>query len=276
MKPIEGQFYHGRRRIFYQAWLPSMAIKSVLVIVHGLGEHSGRYARLAGHFTALGHAVYGFDLIGHGRSEGLREYVDDFSDFTDPLAAYCRQISIWHQGTPLFVIGHSMGSLIAARCLLDGGIDPVGVIFSAPSIKADDSVSKVVIWVGKCLAVIAPKFRIMSLDSSSISRDPDVLAACRNDPLVYPGKLTAKLGAELLKAMREVQTRVADLNVPMLVLQGGGDRIVNPAGAIWLHENAGSIKKTLKIYPHLYHEVFNEPEYALVFKDVETWLADFV
>lgn len=276
MKHIEGFFYNNRlARIYYQAWLPVTAAKAALLIVHGLGEHSGRYARLAEHFVALGYAVYGFDHIGHGRSEGARQFIERFENLTETLGEYCDKVGQWQAGVPLFLLGHSMGGLIAAHRLLEG-CEAAGVIFSAPSIKAGDSIAPVSIWLGKRLAVIAPTFRLLGIDRGGISRDPEVLAACASDPLMSRGKFTVRLGVEILKAMQRVQSQAHRITLPFIVLQGGADRIVDPGGAQWFHEKAGSEHKTLKIYPGLYHEVFNEPERAVVLRDMEDWLAAWV
>jgi len=277
MKHIEGYFHNDRHaRIYYQAWLPETAAKAALLIVHGLGEHSGRYAKLAAHFVALGYAVYGFDHIGHGRSEGARLHVERFDEFTDTLGEFCDKVGQWQAGVPLFFLGHSMGGLIAADNLLRGDREVTGAILSAPSMKAGDSVAPATIWLGKRLSIIAPKFRILAIDRGGISRDPAVLAACANDPLMSQDKFTARLGVELLKAMRRVQAQAHEITLPFIVLQGGADPIVDPSGAQWFYDNAGSEHKVLKIYPGLYHEVFNEPERAVVLKDMEEWLAAWV
>jgi alpha-beta hydrolase superfamily lysophospholipase len=248
----------------------------VLLVIHGLGEHSGRYLNVVNHFVPLGYAIYGFDHIGHGKSEGVREYVEQFEDFTNTLAIYYNLVKEWQAGEPVFLLGHSMGGLIATYYLLDHQENFKGVVISAPSIKISDSISMATITLSKILSVLAPRAGIMALDPNGISSDPEVVTAYVNDPLVFHEKTPARLGAELLKAMLHVTANVDKISLPFIVLQGGEDVLLDPAGAQMLYDKANSIDKTIKVYEGLHHEVFNEPERARVLNDVENWLAAYV
>jgi len=127
MDHVEGNFKGVRNaNVYYQAWLPEGNVRAVLLVVHGLGEHSGRYMNVVNYFVPLGYAVYGFDHIGHGRSEGEREVVERFTDYTDTLAIYCELVKGWQTGKPIFLLGHSMGGLIATHYLLDHQADSRG------------------------------------------------------------------------------------------------------------------------------------------------------
>lgn len=274
MDHIEGNFRGVRNaNLYHQAWLPEGDVKAVLLIVHGLGEHCGRYMNVVNHFVPLGYAVYGFDHIGHGRSEGMREVVERFTDFIDTLAVYHEMVKVWQTGKPLFLLGHSMGGLIASYYLLDHQADFSGAVLSAPLIKATGNISQATILMGKILSALAPRMGLLPLDPNSISRDPEVVKAYTRDPLVFQGKTPARLAAELLKAMLRVSAEADKIILPLIVLQGSGDKLVDPQGAQILYDRAGSKDKTIKIYEGLYHEVFNEPERARVLQDVETWLA---
>ncbi len=259
--------------ICYQAWLPQGDVNAVVLVVHGLGEHCGRYRNVVNHLVPLGYAIYGLDHIGHGRSEGMREFVEHFEDYADTLAIYYNMVKDWKTGKPIFLLGHSMGGLIATHYLLDHQADFKGAVISAPSIKVSDSISQATITMGKILAVLAPKVGLLALNANHISRDPEVVAAYVNDPLVFHGKTPARLAAEMLKAMLRVTAEVDKITLPFIVVQGSQDKLVDPAGAQMLYDRASSKDKVLKIYEGLYHEVFNEPERAQVLKDVETWLA---
>jgi acylglycerol lipase len=259
--------------ICYQAWLPQGNVNAVLLVVHGLGEHCGRYKNVINHFVPLGYAVYGFDLIGHGRSEGVREFVERFEDYADTLATYYDMVKGWKAGKPIFLLGHSMGGLIATHYLLDHQADFQGAVISAPLVKVSDSISQATITLGKILSALTPKAGLLALDVNGISRDPEVVAAYVNDPLVFHGKTPARLAAEMLKAMQRVTAEVGKITLPFIVVQGSQDKLVDPAGAQMLYDRASSKDKVLKVYEGLYHEVFNEPERAQVLKDVETWLA---
>ena len=166
-----------------------------------------------------------------------------------------------------------MGGTIATYYLLDHQADFRGAVISAPGIKVSDSISPATITMGKILSVIAPKAGVLALDVNSISRDPEVVTAYVNDPLVFHGKTPARLAAEFVKTMQHITAEVDKITLPFIVIQSGQDKIVDPAGAQMLYDKAGSKDKTIKIYEGLYHEVFNEPERARVLKDVETWLA---
>ena len=277
MNHIDGSFRSVRNtNIYYQAWLPDEEVKAVLLIVHGSSEHSGRYMNVVNHFVPLGYAVYGFDHIGHGRSDGKREYVERFSDYTDTLTVYFEMVKGWQAGKPVFLFGHSMGGLIASYYLLDHQDSFRGAVISAPAVKVSDSISRVTIIMGRILSVLAPKMGLLRLEDNYISRDSKVVEAYVNDPLVFHGKTTARMGAELLKAMFRVTAEADRISLPFIVVQGSEDKIVDPGGAQMLYDKASSADKTIKIYDGLFHEVFNEPERARVLKDVETWLATHV
>ena len=275
MKHIEGNFIaSGNASIYYQGWLPDGDVKAVLLVVHGLGEYSGRYMNVVDHFVPLDYAVYALDHIGHGKSEGIREYVNKFEDYTDTLNTYFKMVKAWHPEKPIFLLGHSLGGLISTYYLLDHQADFKGAIISAPAIKIGDSVSPLTITMSKILAKIAPKAGVLALDASTISRDPEVVSTYANDPMVFHGKTPARLAAEMLKAMMRVTAEVNTITLPFIVVQGSEDKLVDPGGARMLYDQAASTDKTIKIYEGMYHEVFNEPDRARVLGDVETWLAE--
>jgi len=273
MKHQEG-FFRGVRggNNYFQCWLPDTAPKAVLLLVHGLAEHSGRYANLVAHLVPRGYALYGMDHVGHGKSDGARAHVERFDDFVQPLRTYFGMVREWQPDAPIFLVGHSLGALIGATYLLDHQDGLQGAILSGPAVKIPGNISPVTILAGRILSVLMPKVGVLGLDARGISRDPAVVAAYVNDPLVFTGKATARLGAEMLKAMQRITAEANRIRLPLLILQGGADKLVDPAGARMLHDLAGSADKTLKIYEGLYHEVYNEPERDQVLRDVESWL----
>ena len=273
MEHIEGIFRGVRdTKIYYQAHLPKTDIKASIIIVHGLGEHSGRYDNVVNHLLPQGYAIYGFDLLGHGKSEGHREFVQQYEDFPETLTIYKNKVKSWQPGKPLFLLGHSMGGLIATEYLIDHSREFTGAIISAPLIAVPGNISQFTIFSGKILSAIAPKIGITALDPTAISKDPEVVEDYINDPLVFQGKTTARLSVELLKAIMRVNDEVSKIDAPFIVLQGSDDLLVNPDGARMLYEGAKSQDKTLKFYDGLYHEVFNEPERDRVLADIIHWL----
>ena len=277
MKHIEGTFKGVRNLdIYYQAWLPQAEAEAVLLLVHGLGEHSGRYQNVVDRFVPLGYAVYGLDHIGHGKSAGAREMVERFTDYTDTLSIYHQMVEGWQPDKPIFLFGHSMGGLIASYYLLDHSSDFKGAVLSAPAVKISDAISQGTIIMGRILSTLAPKTGVLALDPQGISCDPDVVEAYVDDPLVFHGKTPARLAAEMMKAMQRVTAEVARISLPFIVVQGGEDKLVDPGGAQMLYEGASSEDKTIKVYDGLYHEVCNEPERARVLEDLQDWLAAHV
>ncbi|OQY35580.1 MAG: alpha/beta hydrolase [Anaerolineaceae bacterium 4572_5.1] len=270
----EESFLKGVRgtKIYSQKWLPEHETKAILLVIHGLAEHSGRYANVVNYFVPLGYAVYALDHIGHGKSEGTRVYVERFEDFTDTIKIYFDMIRESHPDTPIFLVGHSMGALIGAFYLLDHQDELAGSVLSGASVKIPEDISPAIILVGKILSVLAPKMGLIQLEADGVSRDPEVVAAYVNDPLVTIGKYTTRLAAELLRAMKRVTTQASTIHLPLLLLQGSADTIVDPTGAQMLYDTVSSEDKTLKMYEGLYHEVFNEPERAQVLQDMEKWL----
>jgi alpha-beta hydrolase superfamily lysophospholipase len=265
--------------IYQQAWLPEDPARAALLLVHGLGEHSGRYANLVDHLVPRGYAVYALDHVGHGRSGGQRMCVELFDDYVQPIQAYVTQIRAEQPGRPLFMLGHSLGGLIAAYtlCQEDGQEALAGAVLSGPAVAIPEGISPLMIQASKILSALLPRAGVVeAVNPEFISRDPQVVQAYRQDPLVTIGRMPARLGAEILRAQQHVAAHAAGISLPVLIVQGEQDRLVPAAGARALYEQIGSPDKTLRVYDGLYHEVFNEPERAQVLTDVETWLADHV
>ncbi len=258
--------------VYHQSWIPEGEIKAVVLVVHGLGEHSGRYDNVVNYLVPRGYAVYGLDHIGHGKSGGDREFVRSFEDYTDTLTTFYNLVRGWHPETPIFLLGHSMGGLIVTYYLLDHSAGFQGSIISAPAITVPGDITQGTITAAKILSKIAPKMGMMQLDANDISRDPEVVRVYVNDPLVFTGKTPVRLMAEMLKAMIRVNAEMEKISLPLLFLHGSEDKLAPVIGSENLNLRAGSGDKTLKIYEGLFHEVFNEPEHERVLEDVAAWL----
>jgi len=273
MKHQEG-FFKGVRdaNIYFQSWLPENDSKAVLLIVHGLAEHSGRYMNIVNHLVPLGYAVYGMDHLGHGKSDGRRVHVKRFEDYTNTLKIYFDRIRGLQPEKPIFLVGHSMGGLISALYLLDHQTELTGAVLSGVAVKVPENITPVILVVGKILSALMPRFGLIGLDAEGICRDPAVVEAYVSDPLVFKGKTTARLAAEMLKAMEYVSASAAKITLPIMIVQGSADKLVGPAGAQMLYDAVNSPDKEIRIYDGFYHEVFNEPEHDKVLRDVEIWL----
>jgi acylglycerol lipase len=273
MQHTEGNFKGVRdTSIYYQGWVPEGNVKAILLIVHGVGEYCGRYTNIINFFVPLGYAVYGLDHIGHGKSDGQREVIKRFEDFTEPLARYYQMVKEWHPGKPIFIYGHSLGALITLFYLLDHQADFKGAVISAPPVKIPNNISPMTVTLGKILATVAPRTGILGLDTSSLSHDQGVVTAYNTDPLVFHGKITACISAGMLRAMLRVNEEATKISLPLFILQGSADRIVDPTGAKMLYDKVGSKDKTIKVYDNLFHEVHNEPERLTMFNDLQSWL----
>ncbi len=257
--------------IFWQSWIPE-APKAVVVVAHGLAEHSGRYAHVAERLAQSGYAVYALDHIGHGKSHGTMGNLDRMSHVIDDLDTILRSAASTHAGLPVFLLGHSVGALIALDYVQTKGQSHVnGLVLSGAAI--DPSVgSPVERALAGVLSRVAPNLAVTPLDSTTVSRDPKVVAAYDADPLNYHGRIRARTGAEVLTSVARVSRLMPTVTLPMLVLHGGSDRLVSPKGSELVVEKAGSTDLTYKVYDGLYHEIFNEPEQDEVLDDVVTWL----
>jgi alpha-beta hydrolase superfamily lysophospholipase len=273
MQHTEGKFT-GRNdfNLYRQAWLPEGTLKAILLVVHGIAEHSGRYTNLVNYFVSKGYAVYSFDLRGHGKSDGKRSYIERFSYYLDDLQTFFNLVRTENPNTKIFMVGHSMGSTIALDYALEHQRELQGLIISGTTLKAGSSINKASILMAKILSVIMPKMGVTALDSNGISRDKAVVTAYINDPLNYTGKLSARVGAELLKTMEMLQSRLSEITLPLLIMQGSQDRISDPSSSKLLFDGVSSKDKTMKIYEGFYHEIFNDPERQQVFSDIEAWL----
>lgn len=270
---VEEDSFVGVRglRIHVRTWLPAAAPVGVVVIAHGFAEHGGRYAAVAERLAAGGIAVRAADHRGHGRSEGRRTSIVRFADYTDDLTKVIAQARARWPSQRLVLLGHSMGGLIALDLAVrpDESLD--GLVLSAPAACPRD-VSKFTLALGRVLSRVAPNTGVLRLPLNRISRDPAVVDAYNNDPLVFRTPIRARLGAEMLDAMDRVDAGLPSLQAPLLVMQGTADGLVDPGCGPHVYDRAGSADKTLKMYDGLWHEIFNEPERDHVLNDLTAWL----
>lgn len=265
---FEGAAGHS---IYYQIWSPEVPAKAVLLIVHGAGEHSARYRPLAEHCCAAGYAVAALDHIGHGKSDGIYGHMESFQHHLDTLGIFRDRVSQEYPALPVMLLGHSMGGLIAACFVLDHQHEFAGCVLSGPAIKTDLEPGLLQTWAIRLLSRLAPKLGVMQLDASGVSRDSAVVKAYSEDPLVNQGKMSARFVSELFAGMQQIQSRARELTLPLLIMHGSADVMTAPAGSQFLFDEASSEDKTLKLYPGLYHEIFNEPEREALYADLLGW-----
>jgi len=269
----EGKFkgYKGLE-LYYQFWLPDKKPKAVLLVAHGLAEHSGRYKNLVDYFVPKGYAVYALDHRGHGKSEGTRSYVDNFNDYLIDLRTFFDMACKDSKNTKIFLFGHSLGGTIATAYAVEHQDELAGLMVSGSTLVPATSVSPALLAIAGVVSALVPKMGVTLLDASAISRDQAVVDAYVNDPLVFRGKIPARTGAELARMWKQLPDQMPSIKLPILIMHGSADRLSDPQGSKLLFERVGSKDKTLKLYDNCYHEICNEPEREQVFADMETWL----
>lgn len=272
MKHSEGRFTGCEgRSIYYQCWEPESGIRAVLLVAHGAGEHSGRYQSFARYFSGYGYAVAALDHNGHGHSDGRPGHVERFGDYLDDLENFHAEVAARFSKLPVFLVGHSMGGLIVGNYLLRHQDQFKGAILSGAAIKTDLEPGAIQLGLIKLLAVLTPRLGALQLDASGVSRDAGEVRKYIEDPLVHHGKMSMRMLRELFSGMNAIQAAACEITLPMLILHGEEDVMTAPQGSRFLHQQVRSNDKTLKVYPELYHEIFNEPEREEVLADVLNW-----
>lgn len=272
MRHDEGHFRGaGGADLFYQSFAPDEAPRAVIAVVHGLGEHSGRYGTFVDHFVPRGYAILGFDHRGHGRSPGPRGHVSAWSEFREDVGAFLSLARERFPGIPRFLFGHSMGGLIALNYALHDPTGLRGLILSAPGLDSS-GLSPVTLALAKVLSRIAPALQLPTgLEAAGISRDPAAVAAYEADPLVHD-RGTPRAATEGLAAIRWTLAHAADLRLPLLLYYGTADRLVPPAAARQFFEQVTFPDKTLHEYEGSYHETHNDLDRARLLADLDAWL----
>jgi acylglycerol lipase len=267
----EGRFAGvGGLEIYWQAWLPEGPPRAIVTIAHGGAEHGGRYAWTAGQLTARGYAVYAIDHRGHGRSAGPRAYVDRIDNAVTDLHTLDGIARDRHAGAAVFLLGHSMGGLIALSYALRHQDELAGLVLSAPLavLEANPATR----FASRVLSAAAPRLPVYKIDGTTVSRDPAVVRDYDSDPLNHRGMLPARTVGELAATVATLPYRLPELRLPILTVYGSGDRLVDNAGSRLVDERTGTQDSTLIAYDGLYHEVLNEPERDRVIADVADWI----
>jgi alpha-beta hydrolase superfamily lysophospholipase len=257
----------GGVELYWQRWAPA-ASRATVVLAHGASEHSGRYAWTAEQLAARGYATWAIDHRGHGRSKGARAYIDRMDNVVADLDQLVERA---RDGGPLFLLGHSMGGAVALAYTARHQEKLDGLILSAP-LAVLEAASLPTRVAGHVLSVVAPRLGVYPIDSSGVSRDPEVVRDYDADPLNFHGKLPARTVAELASTVSTFPDAVARFTLPVLVMHGTADRIVPPEATDMIEERTGSEDLTAIRYDDLYHELLNEPERERVLGDIADWL----
>jgi alpha-beta hydrolase superfamily lysophospholipase len=258
---------------------PSRAIpRATVALAHGLAEHAGRYAPLAGRLNDAGIELVCVDLRGHGDSPGPRAWVESIDDYLLDFEALLGAAA--RPNIPFFLMGHSMGgtiaALYAAERLAHAAGDrqpPAGMILSSPALAPGRDVPRWMIAASQLVSRVWPRYPAMKIDPVLLARDPAVVAGNRNDPLVHHGAIPARTGAQLLVAMTRIANARATISLPLLVFHGSDDKLTEPEGSREFARRVGSADCTLAIYEGSYHETLNDLDRTRVIDALIDWIA---
>ncbi len=256
--------------LYTQQWHPDNP-DAILIIVHGFGEHSGRYMNVVNKLLPEGFSIYSFDHRGHGRSPGNRGHVMSWKEYITDVKLFIEYVRGQQKGLPVFLMGHSMGGMIVLNYAIKYPDRLEGVISSAP-LLAQPAISPLLVFLSRILSKIWPGFAIdTKLDVNLISRDTDVVKAYQEDPLVH-SMASARFGTEMQAARKWTLENAGEFNLPLLILHGEADKLVPEHGSAAFFERAGTEDKVRHLYPEGQHEPHNDIDREKVLKDLEEWL----
>lgn len=263
---------------YRRSWLPETPSR-VMILVHGYGEHCGRYDEMAMYFAQRGFAVHAFDQAGHGRTHGPRGHVDRFDRLPEEVARFVELVGLDHPHLPITLVGHSMGGLVVAAtsAFLHPPVDRIVLSGALLEMGGGGLRQTLSLAIAKILSILVPKLGFSAgLDAVGLSRDPEVVRRYQEDPYVKD-RMSARFAAGMNRMVDRVGSAAGRVERPTLILHGGLDPMAPPSGSRRFHAGlaAGiSAESGLKIYSALRHEIFNEPEREEVWQDMLAWLGD--
>lgn len=259
---------------YMQGWEPERKPKAIVCLIHGLGEHTGRYAHVGKALNDAGYSLFGFDLRGHGQTGGPRGHIPSFEVVMQDIHQFVEFQRQNNPDIPIFLYGHSLGGLFALAYTLQSPDGIKGALVTGAALRSPLLDQKAKVVMARLLGSLFPSMIIPTgLDPANISRDPAVVQKYINDPLVH-GKSSLGLGKATLDAVDLCFARAKDFSLPLLIMHGKIDTLVYPGGSEDFAKLAGETNKdvTLKLWDGMYHELHNEPEQAEVFKVMIEWL----
>lgn len=260
----------GGVSIFATSWLPDGVPRDHLVLAHGYAEHLGRYRAVADFFTAAGYAVHALDHRGHGKSGGARAVIDSFANADADIDQLVDRVRAESGLKQIKLIGHSMGGSLALNYALNHPEKLSGLVLSGPAIGG--GLPKLQALLLGIISKIAPALGMIQLNADAVSRDPQIVADYKADPLVFLGKVPARTAREMMHAIATYPLRVGAMQLPCLLMHGSADSLVRAEDAQPVFAAIASPDKTVRIFDGLYHEIFNEPERLEVLAIVKSWL----
>jgi acylglycerol lipase len=261
----------GGVNIFVRSWHPGNSARGLVVIVPGFNSHSGYYGWVAQQLTTSGLAVYAVDLRGRGKSDGERFYVERFTDWVWDVGAVVALAKSREPGVPAFLLGHSAGGVVSCAYALEHQTELAGFICEsfAFQVPAPD----VALAVLKGLSHLAPHAHIFPLNNENFSRDPKVVQAMNEDPLIAHEVQPAQTTAEMVRADERLKNEFPRITLPLLILHGTADKVTKFSGSQFFYERAGSPDKTIRLYEGHFHDLLNDVDKELVIGDIKGWIS---
>jgi acylglycerol lipase len=260
----------GGLNIFVRSWRPDGPARGVVVIVHGFNSHSGHYLWVADQLVAGGLAVYALDLRGRGHSDGERFWVDKVTDYVSEVHTLVQLAKSREPGLPVFLLGHSAGGVISCVYTLEHQSELAGLICESFAFKipAPDFALAVL----KGLSHIAPHAHVLKLPNAGFSRDPKVVDALNNDPLIAHEVQPTHTVAEMVRADERLEREFSLITLPVLIIHGTADEVTKSSGSQTFYDTAGSTDKTLKLYDGHVHDLLNDIGKEVVIVDIRNWI----
>jgi acylglycerol lipase len=268
----------GDRGIFVRSWSPigggGKTPRAIVVLVHGFNSHSGYYIRTGEALAARGFATYALDMRGRGRSDGDRFYIESMSEYVQDVATVVSLAKLRHHGLPTFLLGHSAGGVVSCIYTLEHQNELAGFICEsfAFQVPAPDFALAAL----KGLSHLAPHAHVLKLHNEDFSRDPAVVHAMNDDPLIANETQPTRTVAELARADERLRTEFPSITLPLLILHGTADKAAKPSGSQTFYDTAGSKDKTLKLYEGHYHDLLNDIGREEVLGDIVKWIEERV
>lgn len=262
---------HDGTQVYHQRWRPTGPAKAALVLIHGLGEHSSRYSNLVSALNTRAIAIYTMDNRGHGRTPGQRGFIQHWSDLREDVRSLIQLTAVNEPGLPIFLMGHSLGGLIAFEYALHYPAGLCGLILSAPGLSTE-GISPMILKISSLLSRVWPTLSLPTgLKATAISRDPAVVEAYTNDALVH-SITTPRLATEGVAAINDVVAHAPELKLPLLMLHGDADQIVPAQATRSVFNTISSSNKRYISYPGAYHEPHNDLGWQQVVQDIGDWI----
>lgn len=260
----------GGLRIFVRSWQPAQVPVASVAIVPGFNSHSGHYFWTAEQLVASGFAVHAVDLRGRGKSDGERYYLERFDDYLSDVRLLVNLAKNRSPGVPVFLLGHSAGGVISSSYTVEHQDELAGLVCESFAFQVPGPA--LALAAVKGLSHVAPHAHVLKLPNKEFSRDPQVVEAMNQDPLIAGEKQPSHTVAEMVRANERLRRNFPKIRIPVMILHGNADKVTKPEGSQFFYDTVGSSDKTLKLYDGHVHDLLNDLDKQRVLGDIRAWL----